>query len=194
MPEAGFTRDINLPSSGGKYLRLKAKGDKIRFLIASTPHYETKHWISDSENVLCTKYNGQDKKAKCEWCDKFKDLLVKAGDDKKLVQEANKLKAKTDFFYPILNLITEESNIFQTTQSVHWEIVGYKEDGVDVFKCAWVVERTEEPGKYYSVRRLDEVKLTPEQKEVLESAKAIVLNKGISSSSIVDEAEKIMHE
>ena len=194
MPEAGFDRNINLPSSGGKYFRLKAKGDKIRFLIAGTPHYETKHWISESENVLCGRYNGTDKKSPCEWCDKFKDLLAKAGDDKEKVQIANKLKPKTDFFYPVLNLTTDEPVIYQTTQSVHWTIVGYKEEGVDVFKCAWSVERTEEPGKYYEVRRLDAIKLTVEQKETLEEAKGFILNKGISSSSIVNEAEKIMNE
>lgn len=189
MPEAGFDRNINLPSGGGKYFRLKAKGDKIRFLIASTPHYETKHWISDRESVLCNKYNGQGKGAVCDLCNKHKELLTSAGEDKVKIDAANKLKAKTDFFYPVLNLVTDEPMIFQTTPSVHWDIVGYKEDGVDVFGCAWSVERTEEPGKYYSTRRLDAVKLTPEQQEALEQAKLIPLDRGLSSSTVVDESE-----
>jgi len=190
MPEANFDRNIDLPTSGGKYFRLKAKGEKIKFLIAKTPQYETKHWISDKETVLCDRYNGQGKNAKCQWCEKHKDLLALAGDDKKRIEAANKLRATATFFYPVLNLDSGEAVIFQTTPSIHWTIVGYKEDGVDVFKCAWSVVRTEEPGKYYEVRRLDPVKLTDEQKEALDKAKAFVLNKGNQSSSVVPEGSE----
>lgn len=189
MPEANFDRNIDLPSGGGKYFRLKSKGDKIKFLIANTPHYETKHWISDRETVMCGRYNGQGKKAVCDWCNKHKDLLALAGDDKKKIEQANKFRATTTFFYPVLNLLNDEPVIFQTTPSVHWTIVGYKEDGVDVFGCAWAVERTEEPGKYYEIRRLDPVKLTPEQLEAVAIAKAFTLSKGQASSSVVDESE-----
>lgn len=194
MPEAGFNRDINLPMSIGKYFRLKSKGDKIKFLIANTPHYETKHWISDKDTVLCDKYNGAPKDAKCVWCDKYKELYMSAGDDKKKIEEANKLRPTTTFFYPVLNLDTNEAVIFQTAQSVHWEIVGYFEEGVDVFGCAWSVERTETPGNYYSTKRLDPVKLSLDQKEVFEEAKHINLkNKGQASSSVTpEEVEKIM--
>lgn len=191
MPEANFDRNIDLPSSGGKYLRLKAKGEKIKFLIAKTPHYETKHWISDRESVLCDRYNGQGKQAKCQWCEKHKDLLALAGNDKKKIDAANKFRATTSFFYPILNLNNDEPVIFQTTPSIHWTIVGYKEDGVDVFGCAWSVERTEDPGNYYAVRRLDPVKLTPEQQEALETAKGFTLERGKASSSVVDESEEV---
>ena len=186
MPQANFDRNINLPTGGGKYFRLKAKGDKIKFLIAQAPHYETKHWISDNESVMCDKYNGQDKGVKCENCEKYADLIALAGEDKDKVKIANQLKPQVTFFYPVLNLNTNEPVIFQTAQSVHWTIVGYAEDGVDVFNCAWAVERTEEPGKYYEVRRLDAVKLTAEQKDALEKAKLIVLNKGQVSKTVVE--------
>jgi hypothetical protein len=109
-----------------------------------------------------------------------------AGEDKDKVKIANQLKPQVTFFYPVLNLNTNEPVIFQTAQSVHWTIVGYAEDGVDVFNCAWAVERTEEPGKYYEVRRLDAVKLTAEQKDALEKAKLIVLNKGQVSKTVVE--------
>jgi hypothetical protein len=189
MPEAGFDRNINLPSGGGKYFRLKAKGDKIKFLIANTPHFETKHWVSDREAVMCDRYNGQGKNAVCKNCEQYKDLLALAGDEKDKVEQANKLKPQVTFFYPVLDLKTDEPVIFQTSPSVHWTIVGYKEEGVDVFNCAWSVERTEEPGKYYEVRRLDTIKLTKEQDEALVLAKQIVLSKGQVSSSIVEETD-----
>lgn len=190
MPEANFDRNINLPTSGGKYIRLKAKGDKIKFLIANTPHYETKHWISDKETVMCDKYNGQPKGSVCNMCNKHKELLDLAGEDKKLIQQANNVRAVTTFFYPILDLKTEEPAIFQTSPSVHWTIVGYKEDEVDVFACAWSVERTEVAGNYYEVRRLDPPKMTPSIKEGLEKAKAIALNKGKASRTVVEENEQ----
>ena len=193
-PEAGFERDINLPSGGSKYFRLKAKGDKIKFLIANTPHYETKHWISDRESVLCQKYNGQPKGTPCETCEQHSKLLAAAGDDKKKIDAANKLKAKVDFFYPVLNLDTDEPVIFRTTPSVHWDIVGYKENGVDVFGCAWMVERVEEGSHYYAVKRLDKVKLTPEQVEGLELARQIPLSKGKASNSVVAETENPFDE
>lgn len=203
MPEAGFNnRNLNLPSGTGKYVKLKAKGDKIKFLIAGTPQYETKHWISDRDSVLCSKYNSEDKDARCLNCEAWHEALEEAGQDKKKIEEANKLKPQVTFYYPILNLNDNIAAIFQTTQSVHWTIVGYAEDGVDVFKCAWAVERTEDPGSYYVVRRLDEVKLTPDQKQEMEKAKAQKLNKGKSSSSVVEdeeagvtpeEAEEILH-
>lgn len=194
MPEADFDRNINLPTSGGKYIRLKAKGDKIKFLIASKPHYETKHWISDRETVLCEKYNGQPKGAVCSYCEKYKDQLALAGDNKKLIEAANKLRAGVTFYYPVLNLDTDEPNIFQTAPSVHWTIVGYKEEGVDVFKCAWSVVRTEVAGNYYEVRRLDSVKLTDEQEDAYQQAKQISLNKGKASTSVVEEEEPPMHD
>lgn len=194
MPEANFDRNINLPTSGGKYIRLKAKGDKIRFLIANTPHYETKHWISDRDTILCNKYNGQPKGSVCKYCDEYKEALAKAGEDKKKIEAANKLRAGVTFYYPVLNLDTDEANIFQTAPSVHWTIVGYKEEGVDVFKCAWSVNRTEVAGNYYEVRRLDPVKLTPEQQEAYEQAKSVTLSKGKTSSSVVADEDAPLPE
>ena len=190
MPEAKFdNRNLNLPTSTGKYIKLKAKGDKIKFLIASTPHYETKHWLSDQEAVLCEKYNSEDKMAKCQYCEAYQKNLEAAGEDKDKVKAANKMKPQVSFYYPILNFKDNVAGIFQTTQSVHWTIVGYAEDGVDVFGCVWSVERTEDPGNYYATRRLDPVKLTAEQRLELEKAKTIKLSKGKLSKSVVDEVD-----
>ena len=116
-------------------------------------------------------------------------MLAKAENDKKAIEEANRFKAKVNFFYPVLNLDTDEAVIFQTTPQVHWTIVGYKDDGVDVFGCAWTVVRTEEPGKYYETRRLDSVKLTEEQTLALEQAKQIILSKGKASHTVIPEEE-----
>lgn len=188
MPEAGFTRNIKLPTSGGKYFRLKAKGEMIKFVIANTPHYKTKHWVSDKETVLCGKYNGQGDNAVCEWCDRHKDQLLEAGEDKDKIQVANKIRPATDFFYPVVNLDSNEAVIFQIAQSVHWAFVKYHEQGVDVFKTAWCVERTETPGNYYSLIRLDPVELTAKQQQEFERAKNFKLSsEGQASHSVVND-------
>ncbi|KKR27915.1 MAG: hypothetical protein UT61_C0062G0015 [Candidatus Woesebacteria bacterium GW2011_GWA1_39_8] len=187
MPEAGFDKNLNVPRSGGNYTKLSSKGEKIKFLIANTPHYETKHWTGERESVLCEKYNSPDKNKSCDLCDQWKVLVEAAGEDKKELEVANKLKPQVTFFYPILNLADNSPVIFQTAPSVHWTIVGYKEDGVDVFACAWSVERTEDPGNYYVIRRLDAVKLDEEQEAALQKAKEIKLSKGKLSQTVVDE-------
>ena len=51
MPEAQFGQRLNLPVGGGSFLKLKSKGDKIKFVIANTPHYETLHWV-DRKSVV----------------------------------------------------------------------------------------------------------------------------------------------
>jgi hypothetical protein len=192
--EAGFKRDLNLPTTGSKYIKLKSKGDKLKFLIAGTPHYETKHWVSDREAILCDKYNSPDKKADCDYCSQYAQLIKDAGSDKGLIEEANKLRPQVTFYYPVLDLTNNVAGVFQTSPSVHWTIVGYSEDDVDVFKCAWSVTRTEEPGKYYETRRLDPVKLTPEQEEVLATAKTLNLERGKQSESVVADKEEASTE
>jgi len=187
MQEAGFDKNLNVPRAGGLYIKLTAKGEKIRFIIAAPPKYETKHWIGDKESVLCDKYNSPDNKTPCTFCDQWQAMRQVAGDDKKQMEVANKLKPQATFFYPILNLNNNTAGIFQTAPSVHWTIVGYKDDGVDVFGCAWGVERTEVTGNYYVTRRLDKVDLTEEQEEALEKAKGLTVGKGKESHTVVED-------
>jgi hypothetical protein len=183
MPEAQFGKKLNLPSAGSKFIKLTAKGDKIKFRIASTAHYQTKHWL-DKETVLCTRYNAEDKKAECINCDKHQKL-VDAGN----VDEAKKIAPVTTFYYPILNLADDTAAVFQfTAKSIHYTIAGYADEGVDVFACDWSVERTEEKGNYYKVLRLDSKPLNKEQKAAIEAAKNIKFM-GKESSSVVIEDE-----
>jgi hypothetical protein len=186
MPEAAFDQNLNLPSSNTTFVKLKSKGDKIKFRIAANPHYETVHFI-DKHPVLCTKYNTEDKKAKCVHCDKYA-LLVEAGKEKET--EARDIKPVTNFYYPILNLADDTAGIFQfTAKSIHYTIAGYAKEGLDVFGSDWVVERTEEKGSYYKVLRLDGSKLSAEQKEMLLKANGFKMKALNTSSSVVIERE-----
>lgn len=189
MPEASFDKDLNLPLGGGRYVKLTNKGDEITFRIAKTPHYDTKHWLGKREFTFCGKYNAEDPKAPCEYCDDHRKALEMAAEAKteakKKVHEqvARDIAPTTTFYYPILDIKTSEAKIFQfTAKSIHYTIKGYSDKSVDVFGCNWSVERTEDPGSYYKVLRLDKTKLSEEQEEALSQAKAFTLDKRESSS------------
>ncbi len=186
MPEAGFGTKLNLPGNEGKFVKLAAKGDKIRFRIASTPHYQTKHFLPDNSVVLCGKYNSDDKEAPCEYCDKY--LLAV---DQKNKKDERQYRPVTNFYYPIVNMDLDKAQVFQfSAKSIHYIIAGYADKGVDVFGCTWYVERTEEKGNYYQVLRLDDKPLTKEQKEALETAKAFKLESKLSSSVVLESEEE----
>lgn len=184
MPVAEFGKKLNLPSNQSTFVKLKSKGEKIKFRIANTPHYETLHFINDGrEVVLCGKFNSEDKDGLCTYCDQY----VKAvdSDDKKL---ARALAPVTTFYYPVLNLETGKACIFQfTAKGIHYTIGGYSDEGVDVFGCDWTVERTEEKGNYYKVLRLGDKPLPKELKEEYERASKLKLKARESSSVVLDE-------
>lgn len=183
MPEAQFGQRINLPSSGSSFIKLKSKGDKIRFCIANTPHYETYHWLSDQEKVLCGRYNSEDKEAYCKLCDEWKSLLDAGKKD-----QAKKVAPITTFYYPVVDLVKNEPAVFQfTAKSIHYTISGYADEGVDVFDCLWSIERTEEQGNYYKILNLGPKKLNKEQEEALVKAKEIKVKAVKESSSVVME-------
>jgi len=188
MPKTEFGTDPDLPKSGGMYVKLKAKGDKLKFRIAGTPYYHVDHWIEEKgkrKKIECAKYNSEGNAADCEYCDQHKEAV--AAGNKEL---ADSVRPVTTFMYPILNRDTGEAAIFQfTAKGIHYDINGYAKEGVDVFACDWLVERTEEPGSgYYNVKRLGEDKLSAEEQEELDRAKGFNLE-GKASSSIKETEE-----
>jgi hypothetical protein len=183
MPTAGFDDNLNLPSGNSRFIKLKAKGDKIKFRIASTPQYQTIHFIGDKKTEICARYNGGDPKAFCQYCEQAQKLM-----DSGKEEEGKKLAPTTNFFYPIVNMDTNEAQIFKfTAKGIHYNIKGYSDEGVDVFACTWSVERTEDPGNYYVIKRLDEKALTEAQSKAYEVAKHFDLKAKLSSSVVLEE-------
>ena len=183
MPKAEFGRELDLPASEGRYIRLKSQGDKIKFRIAGTPVYQVDHWV-EGEKIPCKKYGGGG--GECSFCEDYR-RAVELGDE----EMQRKFRPVTTFLYPILNRVTGKAQIFQfTAKSIHYAISGYAKEGVDVFGCDWVVERTEEPGSgYYSVMRLGSEELTEEEQAQLERARGFLLE-GKSSKSVELSAEE----
>lgn len=160
MPKLSFGE--NIPSGGGRFVSLNQQGDTITFRIAGEPHFEFLHWMdsedgSKKERTDCVRLNNPDEGLECPLCD--------AGD-----------RAKSKFYYPILNRDTERAAIFRTSASVHIAIDSEFRDGIDVFKYDYKVTRVggEDPNKYYRVTRLPEPKaLSDDEKLELEKAKEI---------------------
>jgi len=185
MPEAPFDKNINLPKGSSLYVRLANKGDKIKFRIAKTPTYETKHWLDKNTVVLCKKYNDDDPSVDCEHCNQYREAV--ASQDKEKMKQ---IKPVTSFHYPILNLTDNTPAIFEfTAKSIHYTIKGYADEGVDVMGCDWSVERTEEKGKFYKVLRLADKPLTEDQKVAIEKAKLITVG-GKKSESVTEKQEE----
>ena len=185
MPEANFSKNLNLPSKGGTYIRLKEKGDKVKFIIAGTPHYETIHWVGDKQFELCGKYNSDDPaKAECSYCEDY----AKAVEEKDEKTE-KQIRPVTNFYYPILDMTSNKPAIFQfSAKSIHYTIKNYADEGLDVFETLWVVERTNEQGpNYYKVLNMGTPKLSDEQKEQLALAKKLKPKTGKASQSVSDE-------
>jgi len=201
MPEASFDKDIRVPGGQrSQFVQLKKKGEKIRFRIAATPHYNAKHWLSRTEWVFCPRtMDESDAVVPCEYCNKLEEAF-QIQDQKERDEEVRKWKPKLNFYYPILNLDTKEAQIFNTTLSVHLAIRDNEKAGVDVFKSDWQVTRNEgSPANYYGTVRLAETsKLTKKEEEALKVAKELDLEKIIGSSrtskSVVGPADESAEE
>ena len=181
MPTAKFGTELNLPKGESRYLKLKAKGDVIKFRLAGVPFYQTDHWIN-KEKITCEKYNSEDNSAPCGYCEQYEEA-VNAGDK----QAQREYRPVTTFMYPVLDRNTGRAGIFQfTAKSIHYGIDGYSKMGVDVFGCDWAVTRNEEKGNYYSVMRLGEDILSAEEQKELKRASEFELE-GKQSESVKPE-------
>ncbi len=187
MPEAAFNKRLNLPQNRGHFVKLEHKDDKIKFRIANTPHYQTKHFLDDHTAVFCGKYNSEDPKATCRYCDQYQKIF-----DEKGKKAAERMKPVVTFYYPIVNMDTNEAQIFEfRARRIHYTLVGYDDDGIDVFGCTWSVTRLEEPGNYYEIRRLNDKPLNKEQQDALKVAQSFHLASRKSSSIVVaDDQQK----
>lgn len=176
--KAEFGTKLNLPKSESRYIKLRAKGDTIKFRLAGTPTYQTDHWV-EREKFPCEKYNSEDNSADCKYCEQY--ALAVADGNKKA---ADSIKPVTTFKYPILDRESGRAAVFEfTAKSIHYGIDGYAKMGVDVFACDWGVTRNEEQGNYYSVMRLDKGVLSAEDKAQLKIASEFKLE-GKQSESV----------
>ncbi len=167
-----------------EFLELKSKGEKVTIRIANSDYYyEGKHFQESDGEWTVTNCSRINEEQTCDLCEQYFEInreikeVKKAKDEKKvkeLDKEARKVKANLSFYYPVLDRDTGLAAIFKTSLMVRLGLEEKKEDGVDILNSDFVVKRTEKPGSYYTLTKVDSaevVKFTKEEKEELEKAK-----------------------
>ena len=183
MPEAKVGEKTSLDRK--EFLELKSKGDKVKIRIASANYYyEGKHFVKQSDDswdvTSCSRVNEE---FDCELCEQYfaiKREVKKATDSKEeeaaknLDKEARKVKPNISFYYPVLDRETHIAAIFRTTLMVRLALEEKVDEGIDILNVDWVVKRTEKPGSYYSLSRVDSAdtpELTKDEKAEIKKAK-----------------------
>lgn len=190
MPKVEFGQKTHF-DGGGKteYLELTVKDQKfhVRFLGAAI--YDGKHFFQDEagrwEVPYCARIM---KKEPCEYCEKFFDAKRKMkemrselgevdqmqGKDKAVYKEleatAKRYGVTTTFYYPVLNRETQEAGLLKCAPSIRWMLDEEHSNGIAILDFDYIVKRTEIPGKYYTLMRMDSAAVKPltekEQSEV----------------------------
>ena len=170
-----------------EFLELKSKGEKVLFRIASTNYYyEGKHFILKEDGkwnvTLCPRVNNE---LDCDFCSQYFAILkqkkqAKADKDvkaeKSLDKAGQKVKPAIAFYYPVLDRENKASAIFKTTLMIRLALEEKVEEGVDVLNVDWIVKRTEKPGSYYTLTRVDSSdtkKLSKDEEAELKKAKEV---------------------
>lgn len=196
MPNALPFGEQMKSTSGGNFLRVKQKGDTIKFRIAQAPVYSGKHFspLVDKETgdkkwdvFPCPRINNGEE---CETCEQFFKLKAQAKkaketDDLKLEKDLNtqarNYSVAIQFFFPVLDRGTQEFGILQTTKGVRDRINEAHESGVNVLDKDWVLRNTgsDSPKDLYSIVAMDSKDtppLTPKEDEEYLKAIAFDLN------------------
>lgn len=179
MPFADFGENISFGVH--QYLKLKDKKDKVQFRILGKPYFEGKHFMKDDKGNWDVKPCPRvDENAECDLCKTYFSIIAagKKTNDKTLMEQAKKeakpFQNAVSVYYPIINRETGEYAVFQTTWGVRNMLEAEVELGVKVMKVDWIVLRTEVPGSYYKLSRVDSAEtkaLTKEEKEIVKQYK-----------------------
>lgn len=196
MPYADYGEKVEF-GSGSRFLKLKAKKDKVRFRLLGRPFIEGKHFIPkgmneetgkmDWEITPCPRVN---EKAECNYCTRYMRGIGTANKtkDKELIkkahQELDKYNASISVYYPIINRLTQEFTVLQTTLGVRNKIEAEAEIGTRVLAVDFDLMRTEVPGSdYYKLSRVDSAETTP----LTEAELALIeKNRGVKLDEIVN--------
>lgn len=218
MPSLDFGEKAPFESGGMNFYRLKTKNQKFHFRFLGGPVYDGKHFFEKETGKgwdisYCPRIM---KGEKCEYCEKFfeakremkeleqafggKDNLPK--EEKKvfktLEEVAKKYSVNISFHYPVLNREEEDVGIFQTTLGVRNQLDEEHDAGFPVLDFDYFVTRTEKPGSYYKLDRLDSSMMKPftdrEQEAISRAEKwdleKIVIGK-LSSQDFTTEEEAV---
>lgn len=182
MPMVGFGETFSTGNS--PFSKLKSQGEKIQFRLLGAPFIEGKHFFETADGwdiQPCPRVNSN---SKCDHCDVYWSIMGKArkSGDKTVLKQAEKeakpYQNSISVYYPVIDREKEKLVIFQTTPGVRKQIEEEYALGTKVLDIDWVVMRTETPGSYYRLSKVDSAdtkKLTPGELEEVERFKTIDL-------------------
>lgn len=166
MPIAQFGEKLNF--SNNQFLKLKSKSDKVRFRLLGAPFIEGKHFfeLEDGWDIqACPRINNREE---CQHCKKYFQIIsgLKKTDDKtmqkQIQKEADPFKVSISVYYPIIDRLSAEFKVLQTTMGVRGKIETEVELGTKVLNVDFDLLRTELPGSdYYKLARVDSAETTP---------------------------------
>jgi len=161
MPNFSMGETLNI-DKGGLFVKLKSKGDKIKFRLIKGGYYDGKHFIKNGDKWIISNCPRIMNGSECEYCNKYlaiktqADLLKNDEEKKSVMKEAENFKVKMTFYYPVIDREDGKGKILKTTIGVRQELEQEYKDGIDVYEYDYVLTRTEEsPAKYYKLTRID---------------------------------------
>ena len=184
MPKVDFGEKTHFDGGKTDFLELKNKDQKylVRFLGAAV--YDGKHFFKTPDGKWDVKHCPRIMQNEpCSNCEVFfqakkdmKEMKAQFGEFDSMTIE-NKAKFKsldvkaktygepTTFYYPVLNRETQTAGILKCSPSIRWMLDEEHSNGVKILDFDYIVKRTEIPGKYYTLTRLDSsmIKLLSEE-------------------------------
>ena len=174
MPRVEFGEKTHFDGGKTDFLELKNKDQKYLVRFLGSAIYDGKHFfkLPDGkwEVKQCPRIMQNEP---CEHCEIFfqakkemKEMKAEFGEYDSMDVE-NKAKFKgldnkaktygetTTFYYPVLNRETETVGILKCAPSIRWMLDEEHSNGVHILDFDYIVKRTEVPGKYYTLTRLD---------------------------------------
>lgn len=177
-----------------KTLRLKTKGESIKFVLGATePTMFGLHWL-DKHPYTCERVNKEKDCAECQrGFDELKALKdmkldVESKEYKQLKKKAMDHLPNISFYYPIF--VTGGSwergaYILETVKTIYERLGDLQSKGKDLLGLEWQLDRTEKPGSYYTLDDVGEVSgLEPEELDELQGMVDIDIDTSMNYPSL----------
>lgn len=170
-------------STGGKFLNLKAKGDKVNIRIAAKPITYFQHWV-EGKPINCPD------KATCTTCNEL-EALSPADAAKKENQDK---KRKQVYVWPVIDRADGKAKIFKGGVQIFLGLRKYALSDKWGDPTTWdvVIEREElNPANYYSVVPDPDsrtVKITKEEQVEIDKLGSLV-DSTVMGKEVLDEAD-----
>lgn len=178
--------DYDSGSVGGKFLNLKAKGDKVTIRLADKPIHYFVHWV-DNKPIIC------DDPKTCNTC-----VVLEGFTPEEMKKKENaQLKRRSTFIWPVIDRADGEAKIFKGGISIFLAIGEFAKDPKwggeekDGTKFDITITRTETSlQNFYSVvpdpTSLGK-EITPEEKKAVEGLTMLI--NSIVTAKIEDPGE-----